>query len=151
MEERRKFVRVKARFDMTYAVMPDGAAHQAVTQNVSGGGLSFLAPETLVVGAHLRIVIPSPATAPQSGASRLSGREVASGDVAGGGMITLPGGMSPIAFTAEVLRSEPFELVSKTGRQQGAEITIRFLDVASQDREVLMQHALLNVQSHPSS
>ena len=116
MEERRHFVRLDTRLDVTYTVLPATQAQQTVTKGIGGGGVCFFSDRELAPGDQLQV------------AMKLPSRE------------------QPVNFTAEVIWCEPYEVIGKTGRQRSVEVGVRFLEIAPQDQEAVMQHVILSLK-----
>ena len=116
MEERRHFVRLDTRLDVTYTVLPTAQAVQTVTKGIGGGGICFFADRELKPGDQLQV------------AMKLPNRE------------------QPAHFTAEVIWCEPYEVIGKTGRQRSVEVGVRFLEIAPQDQDAVMQHVILSLK-----
>ena len=119
MEERRKFVRCPALAEVTYTVLPSGATQRTVSKDIGGGGVCFFADKALTPGTQLQVAMKA------------------------------PGWEQPVHFTAEVVWSEPYEVVGKTERQRAVEVGVRFLEIAPQDQEAVMQHVILTFLSPP--
>lgn len=120
MEERRRFVRLDTRLDVTYTVLPSGSPQQTVLKNLGGGGICLFADRVLKPGTCLQV------------AMKLPGRE------------------PPVNFTAEVVWSEPYEVIGRTERRKAVEVGVRFLEIAPQDQEAILQHVILTFKSpHP--
>ena len=116
MEERRRFVRLDTRLEVTSTVLPATQARQAVTKDIGGGGICFFADRELKPGDRLQVTMK------------------------------LPGREQPVNFTAEVVWCEPYEVIGKTGRQRSIEVGVRFLEIAPQDQEAVMQHVILSLK-----
>lgn len=122
MEERRKFVRLDTRLEVTYTALPSGSAQHTVSKGIGGGGLCFFSDKPLAAGTCLQM------------AMKLPGRE------------------QPAHFTAEVVWSEPYEVIGKTERQRAVEVGVRFLEVSPNDLDAVMQHVILSFKSpHPNA
>ena len=122
MEERRRFVRLDTRLEVNYTVLPSGSPRQTVSKDISGGGICLFADRLLPIGTRLQV-----------------------------GM-KLPGREQPVNFTADVVWSEQYEVIGKTQRDRAVEIGVRFVEIAPQDREAVMQHVILSLKPpHPSS
>ena len=121
MEERRRFMRLDTRLDVTYTVLPTGNAQQTISKDIGGGGVCFFADKPLAPGTCLQV------------AMKLPGRE------------------QPVHFTAEVIWSEPYEVIGKTERQRAVEVGVRFLEIAPNDLEAIMQHVIRSFKSPRSS
>ena len=116
MEERRQFVRLDTRLDITYAVLPSGQAQQTVVKNVSGSGVCIFLKQAVPQGSRLQV------------AMKLPGRE------------------QPVNFTAEVVWCERYEMIGQTERQQAVEAGVRFVEISPADREAILQHVILQLQ-----
>ncbi len=121
MEERRRFVRLDTRLEISYSVLPSGASQRSVTKDIGGGGICLFTDHTLASGTQLQV------------AMKLPGRE------------------EPVHFIAEVMWSEPYEVIGKTERRRAVETGVRFVEIAPKDQEAVMQHVILNVQPHQES
>ena len=116
MEERRQFVRLDTRLDMTYAILPSGQTQQTIAKNVSGSGVCLFLKQAVPQGSRLQV------------AMKLPGRE------------------RPANFTAEVIWSEPYEVIGKTQRQKAVEVGIRFVEISPRDLDAVMQHVILSLK-----
>ena len=116
MEERRQFVRLDTRLDVSYTVLPAAQAQQTVTKGVGGGGFCFFSDRELKPGERLQV------------AMKLPNRE------------------QPVNCIAEVVWCEPYEVIGKTGRQRSVEVGVRFLQIAPQDQDAVMQHVILSLK-----
>ena len=96
MEERRQFVRLDTRLDVTYTLLPTTQAQQVVTKGIGGGGICFFSDRELNPGERLQV------------AMKLPNRE------------------QPVNCTAEVIWCEPYEVIGKTGRQRSIEVACGF-------------------------
>ena len=121
MEERRRFVRLDTRLDVTYSVLPSGGKVRAVTKDISGGGICLFADKVLPAGTSLQV------------------------------SMKLPGREQPVNFTAEVVWCEPYEVMGKTERQRAVEIGVRFVEISPLDQEALLQHVILRIKPPPSA
>ncbi len=121
MDERRKFVRLDTRLEATYAVLSSGDAQQAVTKNVSGGGICLFTAQVLTPGTQLQV------------------------------SMKLPGREQPIHCTAEVVWSEPYEIVGKTESRRSVESGVRLVEIAPTDQAAVMQHVILSLQGPRST
>ena len=116
MDERRQFVRLGSYLDVTYTVQPSTDAQFTVTKDVSAGGVCFLGEDVFDPGTRLNVTMK------------------------------LPDRPQPVQFTAEVVWSEPYEVVGKTGRRRSVETGARFVDISGQDREAIQQHVIVHLQ-----
>ena len=117
MEERRRFVRLDTRLDVNFTVLPTTQVQQTLTKDIGGGGICFFADRELKPGDRLQV------------------------------SMKLPDRERPVNFTAEVVWSEAYEVIGKSGRQRSVEVGVRFLEIAPQDQEAVMQHVILSL--HP--
>ena len=116
MEERRQFVRLDTRLEITYSVLTAGAPQQATTKDISGGGVCLFADRELPPGARLQV------------AMKLPDRE------------------QPVHCTVEVMWSEAYETIGKTEHKRAVEIGVRFVEIAPQDQEAVMRHVILSMK-----
>ena len=116
MEERRQFVRLDTRLEVTYTILPSEQAKTSLTKNISGGGICLFTEKELPSGTRLQV------------AMKLPDRE------------------QPVNFIAEVRWSEPYEVIGKTQRQRAVENGVRFVEIAPQDQDALMRHVILRLQ-----
>jgi c-di-GMP-binding flagellar brake protein YcgR len=120
MEERRKFVRLDTRLQLSYTVLPETQAQQAVTKDISGGGVCLFADDVLTAGQQLQV------------------------------SLALPGQEGPVNFTAEVVWCEPYEVIGQGARRKGVEAGVRFVEIAPKDQEAIMKHVILNFRPLPA-
>ena len=118
MEERRQFVRLDTRLEVSYAVLPSDKPKKSVTKNIGGGGVCLFTDKELPIGTRLQV------------AMKLPDQEVL------------------VHFIAEVVWSEAYEVIGKTERQRAVESGVRFVEIAPQDREAVMRHVILGFQLH---
>ena len=57
MEERRKYVRVNEKAQISYIVIPDVSPRQYITSDISQGGIRFFVHSFIPKGSHLRVRI----------------------------------------------------------------------------------------------
>ena len=107
MEERRRFVRLNARADVAYVVLPSGTTQHAVSKDVSGGGARLATDRPFLPGTQLQMAI------------------------------RLPGVDEPINAIMEVVWSEQSEVVGKTDRQRSVESGAKCLEIAPKDQEAV--------------
>ena len=107
MEERRRAVRALARLMVRAIQLPDGPTRSMTTKDISLGGFCCLAEQVLSPGTVFQMAIG------------------------------LPGREPPRPCTGEVVWSHPYETVSQTGRERGAEMGIRIAEIAPADREAI--------------
>lgn len=117
MEERRQFVRLDTRLDVTYTVLPTATSQTSTTRDIGGGGVCLFSDQVLQAGDRLQVAMK------------------------------LPGRDEPVNFIAEVVWSEPYEVIAKGGaRQRSVEVGVRFVEIAPKDQEAVMQHVILSLQ-----
>ncbi len=116
MEERRRFVRLDTRLRTTYTVIPSNEIRHTITKDIGGGGICLFVEEILASGTRLEVALQ------------------------------LPSREEPILFTGEVAWSEQYEVIGKEQRQQSVEVGIRFIEIATQDQEAIMQHVILSMK-----
>ena len=116
MEERRQFVRLDTRLEVSYSVLPSGSPRQTVSKDISGGGICLFADRVLPVGTHVQV------------AMRLPGRE------------------PPLHFTGEVRWSEQYEVIGRAQRERAVEMGVRFVEISPQDCEAILQHVILSMK-----
>ena len=121
MEERRRFVRLDTRLAVSYDVLPSEGERMTVLKDVGGGGVCLFADRPLPPGTGLRV------------------------------SMKLPDRQDPVRFTAEVVWSEPYEIIGQTSREQAVEVGVRFLEIAPQEREAILQHVILGLRPNRSS
>ena len=117
MDERRRFVRLDTRLEVSYSVLPSGKMEGASTKDISGSGVCLFTNQVLPAGTHLQV------------------------------SMKLPDRDKPVNFTAEVVWSEAYEVIGKTERRRAAETGVRFLEVSPQDQDAVMQHVILSLKS----
>ena len=116
MEERRQFVRLDTRVDVTYSVLPSGTPQRTVAKNISGGGICVFLEQPVPQGTRLQAAVK------------------------------LPEREHPVDFTAEVIRCETYEITGKAERQRVVEADARFLEISPTDQEAVMQYVVLRMQ-----
>ncbi len=116
MEERRKFVRLDTRLNVTYTVLPTGTAEQTVTKDIGGGGICVFTDRVLSSGTRLQVAM------------------------------RMPGQEQPVNFLAEVMWSEQYEMIGKGEHRRAVETGIRFIEIAPMDQQAVLQHVILNLQ-----
>ena len=121
MEERRKFVRLDTRLDVSYTELPQTAVQHTRTKDIGGGGICLFAEKAMTPGTRLQV------------------------------SMKLPDREEMVHFTAEVVWSEEYEVIGKTQRQRAVEVGVRFLEVAPQDQEAIMRHVILMLQPQQRS
>lgn len=110
MEERREFVRLDARVEVSFQMLPEGEAKRSMTKNISGGGICFFSDEVLQPGTHMR------------------------------GTVKLPEQQEPLNFTAEVVWSAPYEVIGGKETWRGVEIGVRFINISREDQDALTRY-----------
>ncbi len=116
MEERRKFVRLDTRLDVTYTILPSGTAKETVTKGVGGGGICIFTEQALPAGTRLQVALK------------------------------LPGLERPVNFIGEIVWSEQYETIGKSERRRSIEAGLRFVEIAPQDRDTVLRHVILTLQ-----
>lgn len=119
MEERRRFVRWEVRLRAVYRALPEESVKTALTRNLSGGGLCFATAEVLPPGTRLQAEI------------------------------TVPEREEPIPFTAEVMWSETSSLLGASQPARTTQLGVRFVEIAPEDQEALMQQVAHGMQTVP--
>ena len=120
MEERRQFVRLDTRLEVGYTQLPSGALRQSTIKDIGGGGVCLFTDKVLPAGTRLQIAVK------------------------------LPDRAQPINFTGEIVWSEAYEVIGRTQRQRAVESGVRFVEIAPQDRDAIMQHVILTLK-HPGT
>ena len=120
MEERRKFVRLDTRLDVTYTIVQSGQTKQAVTKDIGGGGICLFTEQILPPGTRLQVAMK------------------------------LPNAEQPVHFIGEIVWSEPYEVIGKAVRRRAVEAGVRFVEIAPKDQASVMQHVILNLQGLPT-
>ena len=121
MEERRRFVRLDTRLEVAYNVLTSGPKQQGIAKDIGGGGVCLFSDKVLPTGTRLQVAM------------------------------NVPGREQPVNFTAEVMWSEEYEIISKTEQTRSVEVGVRFIEIAPKDQEAIMQHVILGVKSPRSS
>ena len=116
MEERRRFVRLDTRAEVTCTTLTTGAVERTVTKDIGGGGVCLFTENVLASGTRLQVAMK------------------------------LPGSEQPINFIAEVMWSEAYEVIGKTERRRAVETGVRFLEIAPNDRDAVMRYVILSLQ-----
>lgn len=119
MQERRQFVRLDTRIEVSCDAVPSGKATRMMTKNIGGGGICFFGDEVLPPNSTIKITM------------------------------RLPDIETPISFTAEVVWSEAYEVISRSERRRSVEIGARFIEISPGDHKALMQYVILGY--HPAS
>ena len=116
MQERRRFVRLDTRLPVSYQVLPSEPRQTSISADLSGGGMCLFVNEPLKLGTPLRVTI------------------------------SLPDRDRPIAFTAEVVWCEAYEMIGKTQRSRSIEAGVKFLQIAPEDQQAIMRYVILSLQ-----
>lgn len=116
MEERRRFVRLDTRLEVSYSVLPAGTSQETTTKNIGSGGICLFADRELPPGTRLQV------------------------------SMKLPDREQPVHFTADVVWSETYEVIGKSERQRAVEIGVQFVEVAPHDLDAVMRHVILSVK-----
>ena len=116
MEERRHFVRLDTRLQLAYTVLPTAHPAEALTKNIGGGGICLFTDSVLKAGTRLEVTM------------------------------TLPDQKAPIRFTAEVIWSEAYELISGGKTQRSVESGIEFVAIAPEDQAAILRHVILTLK-----
>ena len=112
MEDRRKFVRLDTQLPLHYGLLPSGVTQAATSKELGGGGLRLVTQEHVQPESRIWIELQ------------------------------LPERPLPVAFVAEVVWSERYDLKAVGP----VELGVRFLDISHDDLQVIMRHV-----SSPSS
>jgi len=116
MEERRRFVQLDTRLEVTYTLLPSGKAQRTVTKNICGDGVCLFLEQVVPEGTRLQVAM------------------------------TLPGREEPVHFTAEVTWCESYEMIGKAERKRVVEAGVQFIEISPKDQEAVMQHVILQLQ-----
>ncbi len=114
MDERRKFVRIGTRLKARCQVLGSEEPLGTLTQNVGGGGISIFTKRRLPPRTILGVEL------------------------------FLPGRLEPIRCTGEVIWSGELIASKRVGKPEGFETGLRFLDIAPEDRNLLLAYAEAN-------
>lgn len=107
MEERRRFVRLGARVEAAYTVLPAGTAQRAPTSDLGGGGLCVVTEQPIPPGTQLQVAL------------------------------TLPGREPPVNALAEVVWNEQHDVIGKADHRRSAANGVRYVEIAPGDQEAL--------------
>ena len=120
-EERRRFVRLPSRLNASYKVIGAEPNRNLLTRNTSGGGIGFFTDSLLPPGAVLRVELKFPSL------------------------------KNPVTFTAEVVWSGKLLLERQADPHPRAyEVGVRFIDIALEDQEFLMDYSTHGSEEPPS-
>lgn len=117
MEEPRRHVRLAARAEVTYTVLPSGTPQRAVSKDLSAGGLSLFTERPLPPGASVQVAV------------------------------SLPGREQPVNAIAETVWSREHEVTDKAARRRSVETAVRFTEMAPKDRDAVAQHITRALQA----
>ncbi|MBI4598255.1 MAG: PilZ domain-containing protein [Candidatus Omnitrophica bacterium] len=117
MQERRKFVRLDTRLEISVTEVPGAPARKAVSKNLSGGGLCLVTEKEAPPGTQLQVAMK------------------------------LPEQEQPVTFTAQVVWCEPYEIIGKGHRHRGVEMGARFVDISPKDYQAILQHVILSLKT----
>ena len=112
-DERRQFVRLDMRLMVSYAIVGANRRGKSLTKNVGGGGIRLIAEQPLEVGTRLEIIL------------------------------SVPDRPEPIRCLGEVVWSAPVAPARSGQLLSETEVGIRFLELDSKDRALIMQYAML--------
>ena len=118
MEERRKFVRLDTRLGIVYQVLPTTSPRKSLTQDIAGGGICLFANERLEAGTRLQVEIQ------------------------------LPTREQPVAFEAEVVWCEAYEVIGKTTRERAIEVGVKFVKIDPRDQHAILEHVILSLKPY---
>jgi len=112
-QERRQFIRLGMRLNVTYKIIGTGKIGTALTTNFSGAGLRFLAEHALAPGTQLDVTL------------------------------RLPERAEPIKCQGEVVWSEPRRSPDSALPGDTSEVGVRFVQIDPKDRTLIVQCAAL--------
>ena len=113
-DERRQFLRLDLRFNVSYTILGTPRRLGAsVTRNLGASGVRFLAEHPLKPGMQLQLVLQ------------------------------LPDRQEPLTFTGEVVWSRARPSGDSALPAGISEVGVRFMEIHSKDRELIMQYAQL--------
>jgi hypothetical protein len=115
MDERRRFVRLPARWPVECVVLPETRSQRLVTKDVGGGGMRLFGERAMAPGTQLQLAVHAP------------GRE------------------APVNVLGVVVWSEAQQTNDQLERQRSVEIGVRAAEIAPQDQEILMQGVRLGL------
>ena len=115
LEEQRRFVRVGARLELAYAVLPDGMMRRTAIVDVSAGGLRLLTEQPVPTGASLQIAV------------------------------SLPGCEHPVHAIAQPRWTQTTELLDRRGPQRSVQTGLAFVEIAPADQEALGQFIMTHL------
>lgn len=121
MKERREFVRLDTRIEVTYASTLTTYSNksktlksrQTKTKDIGGGGLCFFADESIPPGTRLKLTAK------------------------------LPNHEEPLQFKVEVIWSDTYEVHGKGSHHQATEVGAKFIEINPEDQEKIMQFVIL--------
>lgn len=112
-EDKRKFRRCVMRLTLSYGIHGTKKIGKALTDNVSGVGLRFVAEHPLERGDRLDVVLH------------------------------LPEQSEPIRCVAEVVWAQPHRVMDRALAGVGRDVGVKFVDMAPRDGALLAQYATL--------
>jgi len=113
MIERRQHVRFVMRILLSYKIVGTEKLGKSLTDDLSGGGVRFVAEHPLEPGTRIQATM------------------------------RLPGRVEPVRFLGEVVWAKSLTSSTGSLSDSGAEVGVKFLQVDPKDREFLMQYAAL--------
>ena len=113
-EEHRRSVRARVRLVTLVKLLSTGKVHRVLTNNVSSGGLSFVATQLIEPSTALELEI------------------------------TLPDRATPMTFTTEVVWSRTIGAPRKSYEDPTVEIGVKFVTINPKDQAALKQYAVMN-------
>ncbi|MDP3703147.1 MAG: PilZ domain-containing protein [Candidatus Omnitrophota bacterium] len=121
MQERRKFVRLQSRLQAKCWVIGTEEPLSSTSRNIGGGGISLFTKRRLAPGTVLGIEV------------------------------SFPGRAAPVRFKGEVIWSG--ELIASDGQELRIpyETGVRFLEIAPDDREFILQYAEAHITDQKST
>jgi hypothetical protein len=113
-QEQRQVIRLGVRLLTWVKFLSTGKVHRALTRDIGSGGLCLVMEGVIEPGTKLELEIK------------------------------LPDREAPITATAEVVWSRSIGEPAKSYQGQTAEIGVKFVNIDSKDRSLIMQYARLN-------
>jgi len=114
MDEKRRFSRTSLRLTTIYKIPKTGRTQRALTHDISGGGIRFIADEELAPGVPLEIEVK------------------------------LPDQESPIVCQAEVVWSKVTNPDRKSYEDPIVETGAKFVQIDEKEQALLIQYARIN-------
>jgi len=112
--EKRRFVRTNLRLTTVYRILETGRTQRALTRDISGGGLRFVAEEELAPGTQLALEVK------------------------------LPDQDAPIQCRADVVWSQVTNPDRKSYEDPIVETGVRFVQIGQKEQALLIQFARIN-------